>query len=268
MEIPINRIVGVKSSGRTAAFTAGFAPLLPAESEFGIKWVNLCASHLSSGIREPIVCFEFLGDFYVQEGNKRVSVLRHFGAPRIPSIVKRIVPPLSDDPRILAYYEFLDFFSMSRLYSVQFRKPGDYARLLKHLGKKPDEVWKEDDRRNFNAYYHYFMEAFEQLNEQGSEILCEEALLLWLELYPWQDLGRLTASELKSTLAALWEDVVSVSRGDSVQVETRAEAGGTANLLDRLISKQKTAYEISRCDWSSDVCSSDLVIEYIKATLV
>src|SRR5210317_873374 len=26
--------------------------------------------------------------------------------------------------------------------------------------------------------------------------------------------------------------------------------------------KQKTAYEISECDWSSDVCSSDLIYQY------
>ena len=25
--------------------------------------------------------------------------------------------------------------------------------------------------------------------------------------------------------------------------------------------KQKTAYEIYQCDWSSDVCSSDLIVE-------
>ena len=28
--------------------------------------------------------------------------------------------------------------------------------------------------------------------------------------------------------------------------------------LSTSISRQKTAYEISECDWSSDVCSSDL----------
>ena len=28
--------------------------------------------------------------------------------------------------------------------------------------------------------------------------------------------------------------------------------------------KQKTAYEIKECDWSSDVCSSDLLIERYK----
>ena len=31
-----------------------------------------------------------------------------------------------------------------------------------------------------------------------------------------------------------------------------------SSILTRRIPKDKTAYEISRCDWSSDVCSSDL----------
>ena len=31
--------------------------------------------------------------------------------------------------------------------------------------------------------------------------------------------------------------------------------------------KQKTAYEIKECDWSSDVCSSDLVLTAILITI-
>ena len=237
LEIPSERIVGTKTAGRITAFSPSFRPLLSAKTEFANKWMHLCRAHLGeTGIQDPILCYEYLGNFYVQEGNKRVSVLRHFDAPRIPSIVKRVVPPVSDDPRIKAYYEFLDFFKVSRLYTVQFRRPGDYARLLKHLGKKTDEVWSEIDQRNFNAYYHYFMDAFEALNTHGEELLCEEALLLWLELYPWQDLGRLTGSELKATLSALWEDVVSTSRGDSVKVETKAQDSARAGLWDRIIS--------------------------------
>ncbi len=237
MEIPAQRIVGTKTTGRITAFSPSFRPLLPVKSEFAMKWINLCAAHLGeSGIQEPILCYEYLGDFYVQEGNKRVSVLRHFDAPRIPSYVRRVVPPASEEPRIRAYYEFLDFFKVSRLYTVQFRRPGDYAKLLTHLGRKSDEVWLEEDRRNFNAYYSYFQEAFEELNREGDGILCEEALLLWLELYPYQDLGRLTASELKATLSALWEDVVSTTREDGVKVETKAEDGARANLLERIIS--------------------------------
>ena len=237
LEIPAERIVGVKSAGRITAFTPSFRPLLETKTEFAGKWINLCKAHLGeAGIQDPILCYEYLGDFYVQEGNKRVSVLRHFGAPRIPGIVRRVLPARSEEPRIKAYYEFLDFFKVSRLYTVQFRKPGDYARLLNHLGKKSDEVWSEADRRNFNAYYCYFQEAFRFLNKTQEDVLCEEALLLWLELYPYQNLGKLTASELRSTLSALWEDVLSTTRGDALKVETKAEDDAKANILERIIS--------------------------------
>ena len=237
LEIPAERIVGTKSAGRIAAFSASFHPLLDSKSEFAIKWVSLCMAHLGDvGITDPILCYEYLGNFYVQEGNKRVSVLRHFGAPRIPGNVKRILPPQSDDPRIKAYYEFIEFYKGSRLYCVQFRRPGDYAKLLAHLGKKLGSEWTEDERRAFNAYFHYFRDAFCALNTKDADVLPEEALLLWLELYPFQDLGRLSSGELKKSVAALWEDMVAaVKKEDSVKVQTKAENAG-GSFLNRILS--------------------------------
>jgi len=236
VEIPSERIVGTKSAGRTSAFTASFRPLLDLQSEFAMKWVNLCDAHLGdTGITDPIQCFEYLGDFYVQEGNKRVSVLRHFEAPRIPGYVKRILPPVSEEPRIRAYYEFLEFYKATKLYAVQFRRPGDYAKLLAYMGKNPDEAWTEEERRTFRAYYYYFLEAF-QAQKDTADVLPEEALLLWLEIYSFQDLGRLTATQLKKTLTALWEDVRSVTTGNSVKVKTKAEDETKVNFLDRILS--------------------------------
>jgi len=233
LEIPAQRIVGVKSAGRITAFTAGFLPLLDRQSEFARKWVALCEAHLGpAGIRDPIECYEYLGNFYVQEGNKRVSVLRHFGAARIPGNVKRILPPKSEEPRIRAYYEFLEFYKMSRLYAVQFRRPGDYGKLLAFLNKRKDEPWTKDEQKTFQAYFSYFMEAFSQQDLKGRDILPEEALLLWLKLYPYQDLGRLTAAQLRRSLAELWPDVVSSQ--ERVKVETRAEEGPAPGLLTRI----------------------------------
>ena len=221
VEIPIDRIVGTTAAGRITAFTASFQPLLPAGSEFGSKWIRLCAAHLSEeGIRDPIVCYEYLGNFYVQEGNKRVSVLRHFGAPRIPGMVRRIIPPLSDDPQIIAYYEFMEFYDASRLYTVLFRRPGDYAKLLGYLGKAPGEAWTDREKKTFSAYFQYFREAFDARNSRDSDIRPEEALLLWLSLYPYQDLGRLSASELRKTLVGLWDDVISATKPEAVTVQT------------------------------------------------
>ena len=241
LEIPAERIVGTKSAGRITAFTASFRPLLEPKSEFATKWINLCAAHLGdTGITDPIVCYEYLGNFYVQEGNKRVSVLRHFDAPRIPGTVKRIMPPRSDDPRIKAYYEFVEFYKASQLYILQFRRPGDYARLLSYMGKKNGEVWTEEERRTFNAYYHYFLDAFHSLNLLD-DVLPEEALLLWLKLYPFQDLGRLTAAQLKKSLLAIREDVIaSAKKEDSVKVQTKAEDEGKSSLVSRIVSVLET----------------------------
>ena len=46
VEIPVEQVVGIRSAGRTSAFTAGFRPLLPLDTEFAAKWINLCAAHL------------------------------------------------------------------------------------------------------------------------------------------------------------------------------------------------------------------------------
>ena len=237
LEIPTERIVGVKSAGRTGALTAGFLPLLPADSEFAQKWTALCSAHLSdTGIREPIECFEYLGNFYVQEGNKRVSVLRYFGAARIPAMVKRVMPERSEDPRIQAYFEFLDFFKCTRLYTVQFRRPKDYEKLLSYLGKKPDEVWTETERRSFQSKFYLFQNAVASVNTKNADILTEEALLLWLQLYPFEDLGKLSDGELKKTVSELWDDVLTV-QGDSVLVETQMDEGSKPGLLTRIISQ-------------------------------
>ena len=245
VEIPTQRIVGTKSAGRITAFTPSFLPILSSESEFGSKWINLCEAHLSdAGIREPIQCFEYLGNFYVQEGNKRVSVLRYFGSPRIPSIVRRIVPPMSEEPRIAAYYEFMDFYKDTRIYSVQFRRPGDYARLLAFLHKKPGDEWTQQERRTFNAYFQYFQEAFSSLDSRTSNVLPEEALLLWLKLYPYEDLGRRSSTELRKTLAALWEDVITTAQ-NSVKVQTKAEAIPRPNLLTKIMSTGFSALNVA-----------------------
>ena len=236
LEIPADRIIGTKSAGRINAFTPHFRPLLEAKSEFAFKWISLCDAHLSStGIRDPISCYEYLGNFYVQEGNKRVSVLRHFGAARIPAMVRRILPAPSEDTRIQAYYEFLEFFKATKLYIVQYRRPADYAKLLSYLGKKLGEPWTEEEVRTFKAYFQYFLDAFNALNTRGEDVLPEEALLLWLQLYPYADLGKLTAPELKKTLSSVWEDVLSSSKPDTVKVETKVD-GEKPGIITRIIS--------------------------------
>ncbi len=236
VEIPTSRIVGTKTPGRAVSFSPSFYPILEPTSEFAAKWASLCAAHLEEGIRDSILCFEYLGNFYVQEGNKRLSVLRHFGAPRIASQVKRIMPAASDEPLIQAYYEFVEFYKASRSYIVQFRRPGDYARLLTFMNKEPGQEWQEQERRTFAAYFHYFEEAFRALCSAPGDTLPEEALLLWLQVHPYEDLGALSSAQLKKSLEDLWPDVVTSSQPTQVQVDTEPVPETKQGLLSRIIS--------------------------------
>ena len=80
IDIPLERIVGTRTKGRTSAFANNFMPLLSEKSEFGAKWAYLYDHQIEEGIHDPIIAYEFMNQFYVQEGNKRVSVLKYLNA--------------------------------------------------------------------------------------------------------------------------------------------------------------------------------------------
>ena len=61
---------------------------------------------------------------YVLEGNKRVSVLKHFEADSIPAYVYRLVPEWQDTPEIRLYYEFLEFYKDTNIAYLTFSKEG------------------------------------------------------------------------------------------------------------------------------------------------
>ena len=110
MDIPLAKLVGTKTAERSNSFANNFMPLLPERSEFGIKWLNLYNHQVEDGIQDPIVAYEFMNRFYVQEGNKRVSVMKYLGAYSIPGTVTRLIPKRTDDLENRLYYEFLDFY--------------------------------------------------------------------------------------------------------------------------------------------------------------
>lgn len=245
-DIPAERIIGVRSNGRMFAFTAGFLPLLDPDSEFARKWYDLYGANLSDeGIRDPILCYEYLGNFYVEEGNKRVSVLKYSGAARIPGVVKRILPAKTQDPRNVVYYEFTDFYRTARIYDIQFRRPGDYAKLLSFLGKEPGEEWNDRERATFRSYFYYFRNALEAAKLDGLDLLPEEALLLWLRVHTFQELGTLSTDELNRAVAALRDDLVTLSRAAPVQVQTEPEVQAKQGLLSMLIGSNPDRLQVA-----------------------
>ena len=83
IEIPVEQIVGTKTQARQNSFAPDFMPLLDPDTEFAAKWSNLYQAQLEEGFNTPIKAYEYLHRFYVQEGNKRVSVSRFLERPAI-----------------------------------------------------------------------------------------------------------------------------------------------------------------------------------------
>ena len=214
-------------------------PILPENSEFATKWINLCEAHLSeTGITDPITCLEYLGKFYVQEGNKRVSVLKSYQSPSIPGIVTRIIPPLSDDPEVQIYYEFMDFFKVSKTYLVTFTQKGGYAKLQAALGFKPDQIWTDDERRGFVSDFRKFSIVFDQLNAEKLPMTAGDALLVYLEVHSFQEIKKLTEDELKASLSSLWPDIRISAEGAPISVATEPEEK-EKGLLSRILGGPK-----------------------------
>jgi len=276
LEIPSNRIRGTKTQGRRDAFAADFMPLMPADSEFASKWINLCAAHLSDeGIREPVRCFEYLGRFFIQEGNKRVSVLKSYGAPSIPAYVTRIVPAWSEDPAIRAYYDFMESYQLTGLYQVSFSRPGRFAKLQSALGREPGQVWTEAERRSFLTGYWSFEKAFNKLGGDKLGVTVADAMLVFLKLYTFDQLKGMSTAELNKALTAVWPDVRVAAQSTPVAVSTESQEpeASETNVLRKIVqtvapTKLRLAFVSDYLPESSDWAHAhDLGRQYVEAVL-
>ena len=234
VRVDIDQVVGSKSVSRRESFSASFYPLLEEGSEFSTKWTALAASHLKEGIRDPIVAVEYLNRFYVVEGHKRVSVLRFFGAATVQAEVRRILPPRTDDPEITVYYEFLDFYKVTRINYILLHRPGSYTALLELLCGEDKSPWSEERRRAFYSGISRFRSAF------GSSVLSrtltqDEALLRYLEIFGENGLREHTLSELKADLAAIVPELNSIKNESRPILVTDPGQAQPRSIISRIV---------------------------------
>lgn len=238
VQVPMEFIVGTKTAARVQTFARNFMPLMDEETEFANKWKQLCQAHLEEGIRDPIKAYEYMNRFYVEEGHKRVSVLRYFDAQSVYAQVTRILPRRSDTPEVNLYYEFVDFYQYSRVNFVEFSKSGSYARLQALIGKQAGEAWSQDDRRHFANAYYYFRQAYEANGGQRLSSTVGDAMLAYMEIYGYPSLRGQSAAEIKKAVARAWEEIS--LQQEPVPIDVRLspeEEKKSADLLARVLPR-------------------------------
>ncbi len=221
VQIPSEQIVGTKTAGRSNSFAGNFMPILHEGSEFAAKWSNLSTSHIEEGIREPIKAYEYMNKFYVEEGNKRVSVMKYFEVVSIPGNVIRIVPRRTEEKENKIYYEFLNFYQKAPINYVWFSQEGSFAKLQEAVGKAPDEVWTDEDLLDFSAAYTKFSSEYKAKGGGKLSITPGDAFLSFITLYGYKTIDEKTTSEIKELIAKSWEEFVLLQEDQEIELRMK-----------------------------------------------
>lgn len=239
VNIPLDQIVGTKTSGRSNSFSSNFMPILDVHTEFASKWIALSKYQEEEGIADPIIAYEYMNKFYVLEGNKRVSVLKYYGAASIMGTVTRIIPKLTDDINVRIYYEFMDFYALSEINYINFTQLGSYQKLQSTVGKEPDAQWSSNDKMNFRSLFLSFKSIYISLGGNKLEHITDgDAFLAFISLYGYKELLEKTDSELKELVSSNYSEFELMST-QKVDLRMTASPKKTFTLSKLLPSDKK-----------------------------
>lgn len=237
VEIPLKKIAGTYTHSRSLAFASNFMPLLSPNTEFGQKWAMLCDAHLNEGINHSIKVYEFMNWFYVIEGNKRVSVLKYFDAYSMSANVIRLMPqrdPSNIDNCI--YYEFLKFYSITKINSIWFTMIGNFDKLTKLIENyTPKSDTFENKYKYFEKYiYNVFRNVYYKLGGNNLPITTGDALLEYCNIYGIPD--NFDEAELEKTLKELIKELEFYNGKNKVIIQTDPPEPVQKNMLSTLTS--------------------------------
>ena len=164
--------------------------------------------------------------------------MKYLGAYSIPGMVTRLIPKKTEELDNRLYYEFLDFYEVSQSYDIYFTKEGGYKKLLKLMGKNPDEQWTSDDRMLFHSVIGRFADAFYMAHkERKVELTVSDAFLLYVEIYGYDQVKKETEQKMYKALLKMWEEIRLADKGSQVELveNPKEEKSSKASLLNRLI---------------------------------
>jgi basic membrane lipoprotein Med (substrate-binding protein (PBP1-ABC) superfamily) len=234
VEIPADRIAGTKAKGRRSAFSRSFMPLLKDDTEFARKWMTLFGIQMTEGIRDPIKVYEFMNRFYVQEGNKRVSVLKYLGATSIWANVTRVVPVPTESKENRIYYEFMDFYDHTRLNYFWFTEEGRFSRLLAATGPV-DRPWNENERKDLASVYLRFAPAFRSAGGEKLSVTASDALLAYIDVYGYDAVKEKTTRQMSEDLARIWKEVLVLNEQEAVELSMSPSPEQTRGLFNKIL---------------------------------
>ena len=96
---------------------------------------------------------------------------------------------------------------------------GNFPKLQKAVGKKPDEMWSEDDRLLFSSTYTRFSIEFKQQGGEEIKITPGDAFLAFIMLYGYDSVCEMTTRELKNLITKNREDFKLLEQEESIDLK-------------------------------------------------
>ena len=248
-EIPVSMIAGTRTQGRQNAFSCGFMPILKEDTEFACKWQKLYETQLEEGIRDAVKVYEYMQKFYVEEGNKRVSVIKYMHMPLILADITRILPKKKDDKYVRIYYEFVKFYDVCPIYEISFSEEGCYEQLANLMGQTLDTPWPEETVLTLKSAYRYFEENFKSHGGEQLNLTIGDAFLVYLSIYSVDSLTHESKAVIDKRIAKIWNEILTKTRDDNIEVvdnpDTIEQAGAPTPAGSVLgIIKKINAYSV------------------------
>lgn len=163
-QIPVSAIVG--SVSRYQDFTRTFLPRHQADED---RWVSVGAAAPVIGDLPPIECYKVGDNYFVLDGNHRVSIAKRQGVGYIDAYVTEVrtrvpLPPGARPDDLITAAEYAAFLAATRLditrgVDMRVSVPGQYRHLESHI-----------------EAYRYRLES-----ETGGELPFDEAAARWYD---------------------------------------------------------------------------------------
>lgn len=253
LDVPLKNIAGTNTKARSTSFSPDFMPLLPTNTEFASKWISLCNAHLEEGLQHPVKTFEYLNFHYVIEGNKRISVLKYFGAYSYHAKVIRLVPKYDEtDIEIRLYYEFMYFCRKTGINNIWFTELSGFKKMYDILEKQAEKSnIAENGKYEFyklfmKSIYYDFSYSLNSLGGNKLSLTTGDMLLIYESLYGLPELPETFNSEqniirirnLVNEMDAVIKPFFSVD-GNDIPLAGTTEKTIVRNIFDFVIPKDK-----------------------------
>ena len=243
-EIPMELVVGTKTRGRSNVFSCGFLPIADEGTEFAVKWSRLYDAQVTEGIRDPVVVYEYLQRFYVQEGNKRVSVLRSVGAPTVSASITRVMPAPSDDIAVRCYHEFVRLYRVAPVYGLRFSQEGSCEKLAALLGQNLDEPWPERTVQSLTATLYQFARSYRSRGGQMLSQTLADAFLLYVQAYATSGPLGVSDKQMDERVARLWGEFVVAAQDDAIAyIESPTEQRSRGKVIPAIKSISRSLHQ-------------------------